>query len=822
MLTPNNLQGQITDTIYINESAFQERVIYNAQDSFYIDLKQKQVHLYNNAKVIASGIELEAGYIMIDLKKREVYATSILDVDSNRIQKPIFKDGADIIETGAIRYNFDTKKGYIEEVTIEQDENLLYMDVAKKQDNNEIHFLRGRFTTCDLDEPHYHFQLSKAILIPEKRIVSGPMNLWVMGVPTPLGLPFSVIPQMEEKSKGLVFPQIVPVSSYGFGVQDLGYYLPVNDRFQTTFYGTIYSRGAWGLKNVSQYAKRYKHTGNFTLGYQSLTSGFPNNLRRNRTTVIWQHRMDQKANPFWNFSAAINFISDNNPQTSLDPLNPQHFNNTLRSDINLLRKFPGLPISAGMKMSLRQSSINNTITVTSPIVNFNATRFYPLKKLFKVETKANRIISRIGVTYNFEGQNAVTFNDSLLKPDYMSNIGSKYHNGIYQDINIQTTGSLFRSTWNITPSVRYTSRMNFQQTRKSYDAVNNNSISDTIQEFGMHHNLNFGVNLTTGLYSYYKYAGKNKTVLRHVLTPSFGFTYTPSLNSLIEDSVGVDKALVSYSPFENSIYRAPSSNEQAILRFGFNNTFELKHRSKKDSVTGYKKTRIIDALSFSGYYDFLREEKKLSNIQVNLRVSPIPWLNFVGSSSFSPYSWIDSTGAETADFAIHDRNILGRFTSNNLSTTLTFTSKKSREKLNSKVNNQHWDSDFTYFALHPELMVDYEIPWKLSLSHIYTLNINQSRSDLNPDKWNTIQTIMVNGDLSFTKRWKLAANVNVDIKTLAVTNARFSLNRDMHCWALAFHWTPIGVNKSFLFTIRSTSKLFKDAKINIRKPPEFL
>ena len=66
------------------------------------------------------------------------------------------------------------------------------------------------------------------------------------------------------------------------------------------------------------------------------------------------------------------------------------------------------------------------------------------------------------------------------------------------------------------------------------------------------------------------------------------------------------------------------------------------------------------------------------------------------------------------------------------------------------------------------------------------------------------------------------STINFDLEDALVTNARFSLTRDMHCWALAFHWTPIGGNKSFLFSIRSTSTLFRDAKIDIRKPPAFL
>ena len=54
------------------------------------------------------------------------------------------------------------------------------------------------------------------------------------------------------------------------------------------------------------------------------------------------------------------------------------------------------------------------------------------------------------------------------------------------------------------------------------------------------------------------------------------------------------------------------------------------------------------------------------------------------------------------------------------------------------------------------------------------------------------------GDISFTQRWKLSANINYDFESSKISNARFTLARNMHCWALSFYWTPIGGNKSFL------------------------
>ncbi len=809
----------LRDTITVDDTAIKDPIYYSAQDSIYTDLKNKKIHLYRKATVDNGEVKIEAGYIMIDLDKNEVYATYIYDEDSSKIEHPQFSDGAEKIQASSIRYNFDTKKGYIEEVAIKQDENFLYMEVAKRHNNDQIHFKKGRFTTCDLEEPHYHFQLSKAVMIPEKRIVSGPMNLWVQGVPTPLGLPFIIIPQSEDRTQGLIFPQIVPLSQYGFGLQDLGYYIPINDRLQTTFYGSIYSRGSWGLRNRTEYAKRYKYGGTFDASFQQYKSGFPDNSNRNNLVLKWNHRMDSKANPYWQFSSAINFNSVNDTKVSLDPLNENQFDNTLYSDINIGRLFPGKPITSGLKFSLRQNSISQNISLTAPVLTVNVTRFFPFKKLIK---KSN-FISRIGITYNFAGQNKSTFGDSLLSGGDFDAIGDEFLNGINQSMTVQTTASLFKNTWKFNPSVTYGNVMNFQ--RLIRDTLNGSTVDSTFQGFGIAHSLSLKAQLTTTVYSYYRYAGKNEPLLRHVLTPTFSFQYVPALNvdKMLSYNLN-DTTSVAYSPFERSAYAVGNTRDQALINFGFNNTFELKRKSDKDTLTGFKKTRIIDALTINGSYDLLKDSMNLSDIRLNMRVSPTPWLNFVATSTFSPYGWDDSTGSVLGKYATTTNGKLGRFASNNFSTTFTLTSKEGRKELESSVDNleTNWNSDYEYYLLHPEHVVNFRIPWKVSFSHIYSINRNSNTATFQSERWTQVQTLMMNGDLSFTKRWKLVSVINLDLNDYKVTNARFTLTRDMHCWALAFHWTPIGVNKSFLFSIRSTSRMFQDAKIQIKKPPAFL
>jgi len=139
------------DTLVLNDDDFEDPIFYGAEDSIYTDVKNEVIHLYKAAFVDNGDIRMDAGYIMIDLKNNEVLAAYRYDEDSNMVELPHFTDGGDEITAQKIRYNFKTEKAFIEELAIQQDENFLYMGVAKRQANEEIHFLKGRFTSCNLE-----------------------------------------------------------------------------------------------------------------------------------------------------------------------------------------------------------------------------------------------------------------------------------------------------------------------------------------------------------------------------------------------------------------------------------------------------------------------------------------------------------------------------------------------------------------------------------------------------------------------------------------------------------------------------------------------
>ena len=819
-----NAQAPISDTIYLDDQQIDEIIKYGARDSSYYDVTSKKAYLFGGAYVETLTSKLTAGSIILDFEGHEVEASYIMDSDSVAVEFPVFVESGETMTCKRMRMNTETQKVYIEVLQIKQDELFFTMGEAKRYPSDQIHLKKGVLTTCDQVEPHYHFLLSKGVVVPEKRIVAGPMNLWISGIPTPIGLPFAFIPQQKERTKGLLFPEFVPTSPYGFGIQNLGYFIPINESIQTSFYGNLYSRGSWGLRNELDYAKRYGYNGRVGIGFQQFNNGFPNYSKNNKFTVTWSHNKQQKSNPFWNFNANVNFISDNTAKNNPDPINPDYFTNSFNSDINLTRLFPGKPVTMGAKISMRQNSLAQNMALVSPILNVNVTRIFPFKRLIPLpKTEIARAVQRIGVTYNLETQNKGTFGDSLISPLNFTGIGQTFFNGINQGVGVQTTLGLFQNAVKITPTLNYGNKINFQQIEKSYDITSNNTVIDTLRKGAMANELNFSANATTVIYSYYRFIGKNRPILRHLMTPSIGYRYVPKLNQLITANVGANQSTITYSPFERSIYAVGNTQAASFLTFGVNNSLELKTKSDKDTITGFRKTRIIDQFSINGNMDFLKDSMNLSDLSMNLRISPFKWMNFVANGSYSLYGWNDSTGKAIGTYAWNTNQGLGRFLSVGLNTTFTITSKKSNAILEQKKDEiqQQWNADYTYFALHPEQAIYFDIPWKINVAHVYSIVANTNKTLSNPDPWTSIQTLALSGDLTFTKRWNLSGNVNFDARTQKITNMNLALNRNMHCWALSFFWTPIGGNKSFLLSIRNTSSLFRDAKIELRKPPAF-
>ena len=235
-----------------------DKVVYTAKDSIRMDWLEQKAYMYGNAEVNYEGINLKASYIELDFKNNTVYAIGIEDSTGNIVGSPVFKDGKDEFETTSLTYNFDTKVGIVNNVTKSEGDIYIWLSKGKKMSNNITYVKSGHFTTCSAPHPHYRIRYKKGKIIPDDKIVTGPIYMEVEDIPIPLIIPFGFIPNKKGRANGVLIPSYGYTENRGYHLLDGGYYWGLGPNMDLALRGDIYSRGSWGLKAHSRYNFRYR------------------------------------------------------------------------------------------------------------------------------------------------------------------------------------------------------------------------------------------------------------------------------------------------------------------------------------------------------------------------------------------------------------------------------------------------------------------------------------------------------------------------------------------------------------------------------------
>ena len=134
----NDSLAQVEDSINKSKKgALEDPVAYEAKDSIVFIMDSKNAYLYGSGKVEYQNITLTSENITMNMDSSLVHAVGVVDSLGRLYGKPIFKQGKDEYQSETMSYNFDTRKGFITNVTTEQQEGFLYSEEAKKGENNE-------------------------------------------------------------------------------------------------------------------------------------------------------------------------------------------------------------------------------------------------------------------------------------------------------------------------------------------------------------------------------------------------------------------------------------------------------------------------------------------------------------------------------------------------------------------------------------------------------------------------------------------------------------------------------------------------------------
>ena len=202
-------------------------------DSLVYDVRNKLVYIYNKGDVTYQNSNLKADYMRIDMDSKMVYAYGKPDTLDGKdiVTKPEFTEGSATYQMDTITYNLDSKKAKIKGVATQQGDGWLVGGSVKKMPDNTINIEHGKYTTCDhTDHPHFYLAMTKAKVIPGKKVITGPAYLVMEDVPIYfLGIPEGFFPINMGPKSGLLMPTYGEEDSKGFFLRDLGYYFTLGE-----------------------------------------------------------------------------------------------------------------------------------------------------------------------------------------------------------------------------------------------------------------------------------------------------------------------------------------------------------------------------------------------------------------------------------------------------------------------------------------------------------------------------------------------------------------------------------------------------------------
>ena len=392
-------------------------VIYEASDSI-VFTKDGYAHLYGEGKVNYQNIELTSAVITMNMDSSTVFAKGVADTTGVETGTPIFKDGETPYESKIMRYNFKTKKGFINNIVTQQGEGYVTSEEGKKGADDEIYMRHGKYTTCDNHEhPHFYLRLSMAKVRPKKNVVFGPAQLVVEDVPLPIAVPFGFFPFNSSYSSGFIMPTYMDDSSRGFGLAEGGYYFAISDIMDLKMTGDIFTKGSWRLSGLTNYNKRYKYSGTLQADYQVTKTGdkgMPDYAVAKDFKIVWNHRQDAKASPNSTFSASVNFSTSSYERSNINNLyNSQLLTqNTKTSSISYSRSFPDIGLTLSGTTNIAQTMRDSSIAVTLPDLNISLSRLFPFKR--KKAAGEERWYEKISLSYTGRLTNSIRTKDDRL------------------------------------------------------------------------------------------------------------------------------------------------------------------------------------------------------------------------------------------------------------------------------------------------------------------------------------------------------------------------------------------------------------------------
>jgi len=570
--------------------------VYYEADFIDYDNEERVLSLMGRAQVRYQNITLQADTIVYTVANDQFQASG----------RPQLVDGKDTTVGDFMAYNIKTRRGRVSYALTRFDDTYVTGSNIVKTRDNRLYIEQGDYTTCENPRhPHYYFYGRHILVAPDDKVVGRPVIMNVGDAPVAV-LPYFVMPLRRGRRSGWLTPSWGGSVAHGGYVDNLGYYYAPNDYMDAALSAKVQefnsfvfnARGRYNLRykldgdvsgryvidnrleNASrQWALDYRHNqmlspdgGTRLSGSGSLVSNRTfNQLYSDQTYELEKQQLDANMSLSHRFdavNASTNLIWRRNHNLTTDRIvedmpsfdfrlqnrallpyraggkksEPSWYNNiyyaydtraNLRRDAYGNDSLKGF-IRPGMEHNVNLTSSQKLLKYidVSPYFNVKASMFYGAIDTLVRDT----LYLRDTIVYKTDDPDADT-----RAPDYTL-ISAVPEYFINSDGDLDTIYTVTK----VSP-------------------VRKHPVRDTLDtEFNLVRSWNTGVNLSTRIYGLFPINVFGITAVRHTLTPTVGYTFSPKheLDRTFYN-VGIG-------------YAGPRAKAEQLVTFSLSNTFQGK------------------------------------------------------------------------------------------------------------------------------------------------------------------------------------------------------------------------------------------------------
>jgi len=848
-------------------------VQFSASDSLVIVTRPDsadQGTLHGAAEMSYRGATLKAGTIEMN------FATSVLRAsgppsDTAAGGRPQFQRDSQSFRGSVLSYSLQTERGRVVAARTQQQQGFVEGRAVKVYEDSTLFVRGGSYTTCDCppgETPSYSLRSSE-MKVDGKWVYTGPIQLFLFNVPTPLWLPFGFLPNVQGRRSGPLAPSYGQDRRKGLFLRDWGWYFALNAYTDLQLRASVWSKGSFEVNPIFRYRKRYNYNGQVDLRYRRTQIGEeedPDFTNRHEGQLQWSHSQD--LSPTSAIRGNINLATSTDFARRSSNNYDDAVSQEISSNLRYSKDWPGGGNSLNLSVNQRQQLQSGRVSMTLPSLNFSQRSFKP----FDVQQAVgdDRWYEKITTSYSLSVNNDYSFrprdpedlrargDSTLAERIEQADIAwyealvdrDKYQLATGNDepfdfqathqVPVSASFRINRYNLSLSPNINYNSDWRISTTRKALNVaadevdrdtlnVNARTVERTVRGFYARRSFSTGLSASTELYGLFPLRAGPLEGLRHRMVPSLSFNYRPNFNAPFwgrtrtlryADGTPV-RDTTTGQPFRYDILggsRVRGSTEQRTLSFGLDNELETKYVTVDTTGERQEETLKLLDVDLSGSYNFTADSLNLSDIQLRARTS-VQDFSIRSSMTFSPYA-LRATGlGEDRRFRLVDRYMAAespltpvRLTRFRLNVGGSFEGGGGSGGV--RVQPQRRSGPRTGQRQAGRARPSSQRSQGRSSSSGYldtripwSLSFDFSYSFRKPRKEILNQNATVNAQfgLDVTPKWSLEGRTGYDLIRNEVATTSINISRDLGCWVMSFSWVPFGVRQSYSFNLQVKS-----------------